>query len=112
MEASSVQNFPIVKSNNEHNLIGVISRTDLSKVLNNAKYTSNDFKVYFDRAEASNIISLTRYVDNAPLSVDPEDTMEYLVDLFKKMGPQYVVVKKMGKLRGIITKKDLLLVLR
>jgi hypothetical protein len=34
--------------------------------------------------------------------------MNFVIDLFKKMGPRYVVIKRMGKLIGLITKKDVL----
>ena len=34
--------------------------------------------------------------------------MDYVLDLFQKMGPRYILVKKMGKLLGLMTKKDLL----
>lgn len=34
--------------------------------------------------------------------------MDFILDLFQKMGPRYILVKKMGKLMGLLTKKDLL----
>jgi CBS domain-containing protein len=30
------------------------------------------------------------------------------MDIFKKIGPRYVIVEKGGKLEGLITKKDIL----
>lgn len=44
----------------------------------------------------------------APLCIDPETTMDYVADLFKKLGPRYVIIKQSGKICGILTKKDLL----
>jgi CBS domain-containing protein len=46
-----------------------------------------------------------------PLGVDPSVSMEFVLDLFKKMGIRIIVIKKLGKLFGILTKKDLLRIL-
>jgi hypothetical protein len=54
------------------------------------------------------IIHLSHLVDSTPLGVDPSVSMEFVLDLFKKMGLRLIVIKKLGKLLGIITKKDLL----
>jgi CBS domain-containing protein len=49
--------------------------------------------------------------DKTPLGIDPAVSMEFVLDLFKKMGLRLIVIKKLGKLLGILTKKDLLRIL-
>ncbi|KAJ3271676.1 glycerol ethanol, ferric requiring protein [Terramyces sp. JEL0728] len=56
----------------------------------------------------NNNIHLISYVNLTPLGVDPQVSMDFAVDLFKKMGPRYIVVKKFGRLIGLVTKKDAL----
>ncbi|KAI8822386.1 putative voltage-gated chloride channel [Fimicolochytrium jonesii] len=50
-------------------------------------------------------------LDREPLYVHPLVPIEVVMDLFKKMGPRYVLVLHMGQLKGIITKKDILFAL-
>ena len=57
-------------------------------------------------------LNFSKYLDKAPLSVNLSTPVEKILDLFKKIGPQYVVVKEKGKIEGMITKKDLLNALR
>ncbi|KAI8901888.1 chloride channel [Globomyces pollinis-pini] len=64
-------------------------------------------------ADQSNEISissihLTPYVNQTPLGVHPSVTMDFALDLFKKMGTRYILIKEQGKLLGLLTKKDLL----
>ncbi|KAJ3319691.1 glycerol ethanol, ferric requiring protein [Boothiomyces sp. JEL0866] len=56
----------------------------------------------------NNNIHLISYVNQTPLGVDPQVSMDFVIDLFKKMGPRYIVVKKFGRLIGLVTKKDAL----
>ncbi|KAJ3256129.1 glycerol ethanol, ferric requiring protein [Boothiomyces macroporosus] len=56
----------------------------------------------------NNNIHLVSYVNQTPLGVDPQVSMDFVIDLFKKMGPRYIVVKKFGRLIGLVTKKDAL----
>ena len=111
LRSTNVQNFPIITNYYDHGFIGVISRIDLLRKLAHSKHKDSEIRVFFNKEACDDYISAAKVVDNTPLSVDPDDTMEYVVDLFKKMGPQYIVVMKMGKLQGLITKKDLLLVI-
>ncbi|TPX37050.1 hypothetical protein SmJEL517_g00989 [Synchytrium microbalum] len=48
------------------------------------------------------------YVDKTPLTVQPRVAFEFVMDIFKKLGPRYVLVLERGLLVGLITKKDLL----
>lgn len=62
-----------------------------------------------ERAKAlKSVIDLGRYMDKSPLSVHPKVPIDSVMDIFKKMGPRYVLVTYYGQLVGIITKKDVL----
>ncbi|KAI9206915.1 putative voltage-gated chloride channel [Polychytrium aggregatum] len=130
--------FPVVKSAEDDSLIGYISRSDLKYALEKAKTRAgigSQAPVFFDdvevignlflprgirvrstgasssrmsSGESAQSLDLTTYVDRTPLSVQPEVPAETVMDLFKKVGPRYILVKRNGRLRGIITKKDLL----
>ncbi|KAJ3126008.1 glycerol ethanol, ferric requiring protein [Nowakowskiella sp. JEL0407] len=56
-------------------------------------------------------IDLSIYVDMTPATVHPKVPVERVIDIFKKMGPRYVLVEQKGRLCGLITKKDLLTLL-
>ena len=51
-------------------------------------------------------------MDKTPISVNPQVTAAFVLDIFKKVGPRYIIVKKRGKLVGLITKKDVLVALQ
>ncbi|KAJ3273368.1 glycerol ethanol, ferric requiring protein, partial [Borealophlyctis nickersoniae] len=57
-------------------------------------------------------LDLTGHLDRTPLGVHPLVPVEFVMDLFTKLGPRYVLVTHNGKLEGIITKKDLLVALQ
>lgn len=41
----------------------------------------------------------------------PNASIEFVIDIFKKIGPRYVIVQRENKLHGLITKKDILVAL-
>ena len=53
-------------------------------------------------------LNLSSYVDKTPLGVDPRVPIEFVLDLFKKMGPRLIIIKQQGRLKGLVTKKDML----
>ncbi|KAL5038637.1 glycerol ethanol, ferric requiring protein [Batrachochytrium dendrobatidis] len=53
-------------------------------------------------------VNLAYYVDQTPLGVDPSVPIEFVIDMFKKLGPRVIIVKEAGCLKGLVTKKDLL----
>ncbi|KAJ3013322.1 glycerol ethanol, ferric requiring protein [Thoreauomyces humboldtii] len=55
------------------------------------------------------LLQLSSFLDRSPLFVHPKMSVELVMDLFKKLGPRYIVVQYQGKLKGLITKKDILI---
>ncbi|KAI9098100.1 chloride channel [Phlyctochytrium arcticum] len=54
-------------------------------------------------------LQLAAFMDKTPLYVHPKVAIEVVADMFKKLGPRYILVMHLGRLRGIITKKDILI---
>lgn len=48
------------------------------------------------------------WVDQTPITVHPNFPIEMVAELFKKMGLRYILITQNGKLKGLITKKDIL----
>jgi hypothetical protein len=48
-------------------------------------------------------------MDKASITVSKTTSIEFIIDIFKKIGPKYVVVCEKGMLSGFITKKDILI---
>ncbi|KND03889.1 uncharacterized protein SPPG_01343 [Spizellomyces punctatus DAOM BR117] len=62
-----------------------------------------------DGQDGDRWLHLTGYIDRTPLQVHPKVSVELVMDLFKKLGLRYILVVHMGRLKGIITKKDILI---
>ncbi|KAJ3353487.1 glycerol ethanol, ferric requiring protein [Entophlyctis luteolus] len=57
---------------------------------------------------ADAMVDVAPYLNRTPFTVHPRMQMEFVVDMFRKLGPRYLVVLRDGRLEGLITKKDLL----
>ncbi|CCG81610.1 Putative uncharacterized protein [Taphrina deformans PYCC 5710] len=53
-------------------------------------------------------IDFARYIDAAPLSIDPKMPLETCLDIFKTLGPRVILSVYRGRLVGLITVKDVL----
>jgi chloride channel 3/4/5 len=56
----------------------------------------------------SRVINLSGIMDHTPLACDPNLPVDTVIDMFTKLGLRFILVKVNGKLKGIITKKDIL----
>lgn len=102
--------------------VGYVSRRDIVKALREAQAGSVDFSpttsvVFISHREFHHVMpplgnTVVIPMNTTPLSVHPRAQMELVIDLFKKMGPRYLIVLERDRLVGIITKKDLLVALR
>jgi chloride channel 3/4/5 len=101
----SFKGFPVV--NGELNLIGFISRQEITKLL--LRQIPNDTRIYFEQ-DISDTFSLDfqQSMDKTSMMVHPKLRMEVVVELFRKMGLRYMLVTRNGILLGLITKKDVL----
>ncbi len=67
-----------------------------------------DYRSASSLDDGNQFVDFSQVMDKTPISVHCRTPVEYIMDIFKKVGPRYVVVKEQGRLAGIITKKDLL----
>ncbi|KAI9353711.1 putative voltage gated chloride channel [Obelidium mucronatum] len=57
---------------------------------------------------SDSMVDLAPYLNRTPLTVHPKLHLEAVMDMFKKLGPRYIVILHNGRLEGLITKKDIL----
>ncbi|KAJ3098681.1 glycerol ethanol, ferric requiring protein [Phlyctochytrium planicorne] len=124
---SDYKGYPIVDNMQERSFVGYVARSDLKMAIVHAKdqeAISDNTRVSF-RSHVSRrgrlqedeehlpeyrdgVILLTSFVNLTPFSVHPNVQVELVMDMFKKLGPRYIMVLENDRLEGLITKKDLL----
>lgn len=130
LDDTSYSGFPIVEDTTSKILIGYIGRAELQYAIDKARkqeMLAPDAKCSFVRLEVDEsespvsahvrntfdsmgrqLVDLSPYVDNAPITVHPRLPLETTMELFKKMGPRVIIVEHFGRLEGLITVKDCL----
>lgn len=101
--ATNYRGFPVVRSAETPEIVGYVTSTDLEHVLRQYKDTECCFGP--PRAAA---LSLASIVNTVPMVVSADTTLEYLADIFMRLGPRHVLVQQDGLLVGIVTRKDIL----
>ncbi|ORY89082.1 chloride channel [Leucosporidium creatinivorum] len=128
LETTTYQGFPIVKSRKNLTLLGDVSRSELKIAIEKAQLShivEPDAPCLFciDAKEASpslrtpvdefddteeGTIDFTSFVNQTPLTVSPKQPLEFVMQLFKRMGPRAILIEQYGQLVGLITVKDCL----
>ncbi|KAJ1654991.1 hypothetical protein IWQ61_005180 [Dispira simplex] len=106
--------FPLL---DEDLLVGYISCSELEHALEKARSKGEDavclffspYTSYSDiEADFHQNLNFTAYVDQAPLSVGVNASIELVTELFKKLGLRYLCVVEHGRYVGVIHKKRFL----
>ncbi|CAF0990951.1 unnamed protein product [Rotaria sp. Silwood1] len=123
--------YPVVVSREQPYLVGQIQRRDLQIALKSQKmqrfrlsqsliqFTSPSETTINSDNEVDNqnelrptlnseVIRIGNLLDQAPIIITDQTPMETVIDLFRKLGLRQAFVTRNGRLRGIITKKDIL----
>lgn len=103
--------FPIIKSNKEPYLLGYVSREKLEMILNNTGDINNDMRLCNFGSENidDNVnIPLEGLVDQHPFILDIQSNLQFIQEIFLKIGPRYILIEEERKLKGILTRKDIL----
>ncbi|KRY11328.1 H(+)/Cl(-) exchange transporter 4 [Trichinella patagoniensis] len=105
--------FPIVVSEDSPNLIGYVTRPTARKnqegiVTDSLVYFSSNAPVDPEGPGRPVPLRLRKLLDLAPISITDQTPMETVIDIFRKLGLRQLLVTHMGKLLGIVTKKDVL----
>lgn len=98
--AAPYRGYPVVSSEVAPAIAGYVLRLDLEKFLERA----DDGAYHFGTGERG----LAGLVNEAPLVVSLSTLLEYVRDLFIRVGPHHLLVEKDMRLVGIITRKDVL----
>ncbi|RHZ54295.1 hypothetical protein Glove_428g54 [Diversispora epigaea] len=107
---------PIV---DDSTLVGYIASTELEHALRTVVKCPNSTRCYFKEFTTPEIImsggdykpkgtNFIQYMDQAPLTVAQNSSLELVLELFKKLGLKYICVVNCGQYVGVIHKKRLL----
>ncbi|CAH2352179.1 anion/proton exchange transporter Gef1p [[Candida] railenensis] len=107
LSKTKFKGFPVIQSFSIPKIIGYATRTDLLHVL-----SSNDQSTY-DDAELCDFSKengpFNKILNHSPVIINKDTTIGYLLDIFHKLGPRYVLVEnEVGLLCGLVTRKDVL----
>lgn len=106
VDRTSFRGFPVVASEARPEIVGYVLRSDILSVLEVSLF----LLCFFDlSAEADhNVLNLCTVLNYSPLIVRIDTTLDYLMEIFVRIGPRQVLIQKDGILAGIITRKDIL----
>lgn len=100
LQMAPYRGYPVVSSDAEPAIAGYILRVDLEEFLSQADEGSYNF--------GAGERGLAGLVNETPLVVSLSTRLEYVRDLFIRVGPHHVLVEKDMMLVGIVTRKDVL----
>ncbi|GAA6022759.1 hypothetical protein JCM10207_000406, partial [Rhodosporidiobolus poonsookiae] len=133
LDTTKYQGFPVVKSRKNLTLLGDISRRDLKIAIEKAHLShlvAPDAPCLFcaqdDPSAAGGAmdglatppdewdgveegcVDFTSFVNQTPLTVSPKQPLEFVMQLFRRMGPRVILVERFGQLVGLVSVKDCL----
>ncbi|KAH9284226.1 H(+)/Cl(-) exchange transporter 4 [Echinococcus granulosus] len=127
LQRSDHNGFPVVESLTSRHLVGFVSRTDLVRALDLHRPHSlrrhgvKSIVCFTDRApllDPSNrldtpedfplLVDVRNVVDLSPTTLTQATPASTIFDVFKSLGLRQVLVTHLGRVTGIITKKDVL----
>ncbi|KAI7905616.1 chloride channel [Cokeromyces recurvatus] len=129
LENTEFQGFPVVEDMRTMMLIGYMGRSELRYLIekariNNKAQSKTICRFTADREEpeiltdlddthelrgfSSDVLDFGAYMDQTPITVHPRLYLETVMDIFKQLGPRVVLLEERGKLKGLVTVKDVL----
>jgi chloride channel 3/4/5 len=109
--------FPIIDNSRDAVLLGYISRTELTFALTSAidarklPLETEAFFIHQPLADPTTTLDLRPWMDQTPITLNANSSFGLVVSMFQKLGLRYVLFADKGALRGLMTKKDIWLVL-
>lgn len=116
--------FPIISSHADPTLLGYISRTELSYALSRApssnidapdlerdESTTSAFFASQPLSDPSTSLDLRPWMDQTPITLNASASLQLTSDMFQRLGLRYILFVARGELKGLMTKKDMWLVL-
>ncbi|ORE11226.1 hypothetical protein BCV72DRAFT_220089 [Rhizopus microsporus var. microsporus] len=133
LETTNYQGFPVVEDLKSMALIGYIGRSELQYLIEKSKVNkkahdetlcrftpdaSDEPEILtniglsdegqHDLRGSSDALDFGPYMDQTPITVHPRLYLETVMDMFKQLGPRVVLLEERGKLKGLVTVKDVL----
>ncbi|VDN96011.1 unnamed protein product [Rodentolepis nana] len=126
LQQSSHNGFPIVESLSSRHLVGFVSRGDLIGALgldrphSSRRYHPGSIVCFTDRAPIHGALTpgdfdgfppladIRNITDLSPTTLTQSTPASTIFDVFRSLGLRQVLVTHLGRVTGIITKKDLL----
>lgn len=109
LEKTGYRGYPVILSNDQPKIVGYVVRSDLEYVLANNEGLNEDTPCVFNSNEySSDIMNMSSLVNKSPLTIHLDTKLEYVLDIFIKLGPRHILVEDAGLLVGSITRKDIL----
>ncbi|BGP18692.1 hypothetical protein JCM10213_006913 [Rhodosporidiobolus nylandii] len=131
LDTTKYQGFPVVKSRKNLTLLGDISRRDLVIAIEKAQQShlippdapclfcpqddplagdSGGLGTPTDEWDGGEegFVDFTSFVNQTPLTVSPKQPLEFVMQLFRRMGPRVILVERFGQLVGLVSVKDCL----
>jgi chloride channel 3/4/5 len=109
--------FPIIDNPRDAVLLGYISRTELTFALRSASSTralpveTEAYFIHQPLADPTTSLDLRPWMDQTPITLNSNSSFGLAVSMFQKLGLRYVLFTEKGALKGLLTKKDVWLVL-
>lgn len=114
--ASPYRGFPVVSDTSNPILLGYISRNELSYALKHSsnKSVPSDTQVFFVHqpfADPVETLDLRLWMDQTPITLNSNISFLIALRMFQRLGLRYVLFANKGILQGLLTKKDVWLIL-
>lgn len=116
---TSYRGFPVVLDTSNPILLGYISRTELSYALKSSTSSTNHnlppetqtFFVHQPFADPLETLDLRPWMDQTPITLNSHINFSIVLSMFQRLGLRYVLFVNKGILQGLLTKKDVWLIL-
>lgn len=106
LSKTEYRGYPVIQSLSHPKIIGYVSRSDLQYVIaGTSSETLCSFSPVLDR---DNVMDISHIVNKSPITVHLNAKLEYVLDIFVRLGPRHILVEDAGLLMGSITRKDIL----
>lgn len=114
IQSRKFRGYPVILDHASQLLLGYISRTELLYALRvAARDLGPTTPATFTSTQGIEgpVLDLRPWMDSTPISLSGKSTLQLTANLFLKLGLRYIVFVDRGRLVGLLTKKDLWLLL-
>ena len=120
LAVSPYRGFPVVTDTMNPILLGYILRNDLSYALKSSMRSANEEVVGETQVQfvpqpfedySTDVVDFRPWMDQTPITLNSEVNFLVVLRMFQRLGLHYVLFTSKGTLQGLLTKKDIWLIL-